>query len=302
MTRQPSADSFVQLLISTTGKGSRLFCVLVLVFLWFLPQTGLSQQSSPAGMMTFSGVTQAIHDVRISPEVPGTVFQIHVKQGESVKKDQLLLELNHKLEQLEAERRQMIRDAQANLQSSQAQAAILKRLFQATQDVYSKTSAVSKDELERLRLEYEQARGRVAQLRVAEQREAIEYRIAQAQLQQKFLRAPFQGVVSKISIQEGERSLPNQPALRLVDINTCRFICNIEEKFTHSLHQGQELPLKIQSGSGWIERKGSLQLVSPVADPASSLVEIVVHFDNSDHAVQPGLPGRITLSAESVGN
>ena len=275
---------------------ARSFSLLIpILALTFTTCPGLAQ-SGP----TFSGVTPVLHDVTITPEVEGTVSELRVNKGDLVQAGAILLRLDHRLEQLEVRRRKTIWQGTARLESAKLQASILHSLYNSTQRLYSKSSAVSKEEVERLQLEYERMQGQVQTILLEEKREKIEYEIARERLEQKSLRAPFAGIVTAVDIQEGERSLPERPALRLVNIDTCRFVCNIEEAFTHSLDKGQILTLHIQSGSGWVEKKGSLQVISPVADPASGLVEIEVHFDNADHAIHPGMPGRLILPKQGT--
>lgn len=244
----------------------------------------------------FSGVTKPIQDITLSPEVTGTLSVLHVQEGEVVQKNQLLLELEHDLEELEVLRRQHIWKGKARLESSKNQADILQKLYNATNKLYIDTQGVSREEKDRVQLEYERAQGQFEQLLLSEQKEKIEYEIAQARLKQKFLRSPIHGVITTLHIQEGERCGPNIPVLRIVNIEQGLFVCNIEEKFIHQLQKGQELPLHIQSGSGWIKKSGILKVVKPVADPASGLVGIHVLFENKDHRILPGMPGRLEVS------
>ena len=48
-------------------------------------------------------------------------------------------------------------------------------------------------------------------------------------------------------------------------------------------------------------RQAQIVFISPVADPASGLVEFIAEFDNADGSVRPGVTGRLVLGADSAG-
>lgn len=271
-----------------------IFAVLVIWFVALTPQKGFAQSSFESGLI-FTGVTKAFQDVTISSEVPGTVNLIKICKGEKVTKGQILLHLSSRLEKLEVKRRKMIWKDQAKLQTMQNQSAILKNMYQSTLDLYTRTDAVSREELENQHLDYERVKGQLEQTLVSEQREKIEYEIAKERLEQKRLRSPINGVVTTLFIEEGEYCDPKKPALRIVNIDKCLFLCSIDEKYISELQQGQKIKFQVQAGSTWMKKLGTLQVIHPVADPASGLVEITIHFDNADHAIHPGMPARIAL-------
>jgi multidrug efflux pump subunit AcrA (membrane-fusion protein) len=55
--------------------------------------------------------------------------------------------------------------------------------------------------------------------------------------------------------------------------------------------------IELAQGATPILRQGTIVFVSPVADPASGLLEVIAEFDNLDGSIRPGVAGRIRLTS-----
>ena len=170
--------------------------VLVSIFGWNLPVAfGLQQVS-------ISGITEPIKDRTLSATVADTITTIFFKEGANVEQGQVILNLNNKLEILEAERRKLLWESKAEIESVEAQVATLKLLFESTRELFNKTHAVSKEELDKLELEYKVAVAEKKRLEVAEERERIEYEMALQNLHKRSLRSPIQGTIIKLFLRD----------------------------------------------------------------------------------------------------
>jgi len=215
-----------------------------------------------------SGITEPVLDVTLSTPVPGIVSIRKFKEGDLIKEGEILLELDKRLEQLETERRRLVRDQK-------------KTDYEGTARLYKSTGGVSKEELEKKEVEY----------RVA----AVEHDMAAEGLRRRQLISPLTGTIAEIRLEVGEACEEYQPLARVVDTRRCYFITNIEEKHAAKLTVGQTAMLELDSGTGVIALQGKIDFVSPVVDPASGLQRIKVLFENADGRVQPGVAGRMTL-------
>ncbi|KAF0114254.1 MAG: secretion protein HlyD [Rhodospirillaceae bacterium] len=119
--------------------------------------------------------------------------------------------------------------------------------------------------------------------------------MAREKHQQRRLLAPVAGVITELRAAVGQRAATGEPVARLVDPGRCFLVVNVDETFARRLKAGEALKVEIQVGEGWIEKDGRLEVVSPVADPASRLVRVKVAFDNLDGRIWPGVAGRIHL-------
>lgn len=242
-----------------------------------------------------SGLTEPLHDVLLSFEVEGKITNIFYREGDVIRRDDPIILLNNHLEELEVQRNQLIWESKVELESATEREQTLKALYESTLELFESTGAVSKDEVEKLNLEYKLAAAEHQRILIAEEREQIEYQIARAKRDKRILRAPIDGVVGQLFLDVGESCEPRQPVVRVVNISRCLLVCNIESSLGLRIREGQPVDLRIQAGSGKIKKLGSIIFVSPVVDPASGLFQVKVQFDNTDRKIKPGVEGYMLL-------
>ncbi len=269
-----------------------VLAALLMVFPFSLWGASSSRDKEPVSV---SGITEPIRDVTLSATVVGTVSTIFLREGWAVRKGEIILELDKRLEALEEERRRLIWESEAEVRAAAARVSTLKSLLESTRELFTNTGSVSKEELEKMALDYELAVAEKERLESAEERERIEYEMARESLRKRSLISPIQGTVIKLFLEEGEACEENQPLVRVVDASRGIFVSNAEEWVGRTLRVGQAVDLRIRAGTGFIDRKGTIVFVSPVADPASGLIEVRAEFDNQDGSVRLGVSGSLLL-------
>ena len=242
-----------------------------------------------------AGVTEPIRDVTLSSTVVGTISTILVKEGMPVKAGSAILELDRRLEEYEVQRRKLIWESKAELEAASVRVATLRKLLAATRGLFESTGSVSKEELEKLEMEYNLALSEQKRLESAEEREGIEFEMARETWRKRSLISPVTGTVVKLFLDEGETCQERQPLAQVVDTSRGLLVCNVEEAVGRTLRKGQAVDLKIKAGNGSVARKGLIVFVSPVVDQASGLLEVKAEFDNQDGMVRPGVAGALLL-------
>ena len=258
----------------------------------------LATLAVPAGAgreLAVAGITKPFKAETLSSTVPGTVMKINVEEGDRIEVDQVLLELDRRMEELEVARRKLMWESRAEVDSAEARVATLKMELEGTRKVFETTRSVSREELEQKELEHKLAEADLLRFEIAEEREKIEYEMALEQLRRRSLAAPVAGIINKIHVEEGENCEPRQPLIHLVDTSKCYFIANVEASITPHLTVGQEVSLRVGAGPWEVTRTGTISFVAPVVDAASDLQEIKVVFENADQAVRPGVAGVMTI-------
>lgn len=215
-----------------------------------------------------AGVTEPVFDVALSLAEPGIVTAEHFKEGDFVHANDVILEIDHHLEQLEVDRRQLVMDN-------------LKADWESTKLVFEKSASVSHDELLKKEADY----------RVA----AIQWQSAVEELNRRKLRAPAAGVITELHVRVGEACTAYQPIVRLVDTRRCYFVCDLEANLSAGLKTGQGADIEIDDAGKPLRVHGTIVFISPVVDSASGLQKVKLVFDNADGRVRPGLAGRLLL-------
>jgi RND family efflux transporter MFP subunit len=240
----------------------RLACAGVLAALF------TARPIAAATAKTCVGITEPVFDVALSMPVPGIVAAQKFNEGDFVQANDVILELDQRLEQLEVERRRSV------LENRKAD-------WESTKKVFEKTSSISRDELLKKEADFKVA--------------STEYEMAVEQLRRRKLVAPAAGVITQLSVRLGEACTALQPVVRLVDTRRCYFISDIEANLSSGLKAGEKVELEIDDAKAAIKVTGSIVFVSPVVDSASGLQKVKVVFDNTDARVRPGLAGKLYL-------
>lgn len=244
---------------------------------------------------TFRGITEPLNDATISATVAGRVARIRAPEGTFVKKGTVILELEKDEQELESRRRKLIAESKVELESAKQQAETLKKDFTATKELFETTQSVSEEELWKKELDYTMAVAERDRLETQEAREDLEYGIATAQLQERIISAPFDGVVVKIHVNVGESTNLQEPLVRVADVRQCRFITYVEAANGPLLSKGTQVSLQIDGSNKTIRKQGTVEYASPVVDPSSGLREVKVLFSNPDGEVQPGVAGSMVV-------
>ena len=224
--------------------------------------------ASPArAEQVVAGITEPVCDAVLSPAVPGLVSAWKFKEGDFVKENEVIIELDNKLEGLEVERRKLAMENR-------------KLDLEALQMLFKKSSiSVKKEELDKAETEYKIA--------------VVEHQMAVEQLRRRSIIAPCPGYVAAITRDVGEACEEYQPLARVVDTRQCYFVSNVEAKAAGSLKLEQTVTLEVETSSKPATIAGRIIFLSPVIDPASGLRRVKVLFDNADGKINPGVAGKM---------
>jgi len=214
------------------------------------------------------GITEPFLDVTLSASVAGIITAEKFKEGDFVKEGDVILDLDKKLEELETVRRKLVMDNK-------------KVDYDATEQLFKSTKAVSGEEREKKEVEY----------RIA----VVEHDMAAEQLKRRSVLSPLSGTITEMMLDVGEACQPYQPLVRVVDVRRVYFVANLEAKTAALLKAGQQVNLAIDTGGAAQPIQGTISFLSPVADPASGLLKLKVLFENPEGKIRPGLAGRLTL-------
>lgn len=198
--------------------------------------------------VTANGTIQPEIEVKISSEVSGEIIQLYVKEGDSVKKGDLLLQVNPDISESNVERaKASVNNAKANLAASEARVSQAKARFTQAENLYKRNKklyegkVIAKSEFEQTEAEYLSARG---ELEAAERAvDAARYTIKSLEstlsgeektLNRTSIFAPMNGIVSKLNVEKGERvvgtmQMTGTELLRIADFRTMELSVDVGE-------------------------------------------------------------------------
>ncbi|RLL54726.1 efflux RND transporter periplasmic adaptor subunit [Mariprofundus sp. EBB-1] len=203
-----------------------------------------------------SGTVTSDHRVSISSRISGYIRKLSVREGDRVKKGQVLVRVDP------VNAKQSLVQAEAALANATAD---LKRY-----ELLYKEHATSQQQLDKVRLRYKVARSQAAQ--------------ARNQLGYAEVRSPVNGVVVEKRLSKGDLAQPGAMILTLEDPASLLVETYVSEQFVSSIHIGDTVNLEIPSIQSHLI--GTVRQVVEAADAVSHqfLVKVALQADSAVHA------------------
>ncbi|HAT49406.1 MAG: efflux RND transporter periplasmic adaptor subunit [Nitrospirae bacterium] len=263
-----------------------------------VPEEFLLPSPTDAAPIIIKGLTEPHKDVSLSLTVPGKVEEIFFREGAWVKKNDIILTLDSRWEALEVSRKKLFWQSKVKLEAAQERERLQGHRYQAQLQLFQSSRGLSEEDLEKQKLQWINARAEYGLEKMTEEEEELGYRQAMETLEKRRLRAPFDGIVSELAVEEGEGVEPNKKIAHLVDPVTCFFVCDVEESQGALLKEGQGVTLAFPGSGGPIRKPGEIVFLSPVVDAASGLRHVRIRFSNATPpAIHPGIAGDLELYA-----
>lgn len=226
-------------------------------------------RGAPKTPFTAASNLMVDQEVTVTTRVNGVVESIEADRGESVKKGQPLATLDQREFRLD------LRAAEETLNVSRAD---LKRY-----EELSKLKLCSQAEFEQKRTRYELAH--------------VEFERAQLIIDRSVVRAPFDGLVVDRFVRVGEKVLldEHKPLFRVMALEPLLARAYLPAVALGSVKVGDEVPI-VATDFPEARSSGRVTFVSPVVDPASGTVQVIVKVQQDVRKVmRPGLAVKLTF-------
>lgn len=122
-----------------------------------------------------------------------------------------------------------------------------------------------------------------------------ELRVARANLEYRYIRAPFDGVVAKMEKQLGEWVEPGLPVARIIDVKNLRAEGFLPAAVADQSLVGREVTIQVAVGKSPVDVVGKIAFVGLEVDPQNQQIRFYADFSNADLRVRPGMTGSLTV-------
>lgn len=279
------------------------------------------------------GALYPLDQASIMPKIAAPVQRFYVHRGDRVKRGQLLAVLeNRDLVYAAAESKGAVDQAQSNLRTTEVstipdsvvkaqtdlaaardtrdsakrvlesrqqllkQGALAGRLVDEAQVAYSQAEGQYRAAEEHLKalesIRQDQIKGATAQVTAAQ----AHFDSQEAQVGYSRIVSPIAGIVADRPLNVGEIANPGSPVITVVDISSLVAHVNISQSEVSAVRVGQTAILT-QPGSK-DEVEGKVTVVSPVADPNTTTVQVWIALANPDQRLKPGMPVHAAIATE----
>lgn len=212
------------------------------------------------------GTIRSNEAVMIRPEVAGRITQLNFRDGQQVKKGQLLIAFDSTVNQ-------------AEVQQAKAELGIARANFERNADL-AKQKFIS----ERARDES------LANVQVLEAKLAL----AQARLSKLEIRAPFSGIVGIRNVSVGDYVKDGADLVNLEDISSMKVDFRVPERYVDLAQRGQTLEVTVDALPGK-PFHAKVDAIAPLVDSTGRSALLRGRIDNPEGRLKPGMFARVKL-------
>ncbi|WP_069131433.1 efflux RND transporter periplasmic adaptor subunit [Rhodohalobacter halophilus] len=248
-------------------------------------ETQTAQLSPSLSETMFPATVESHNRANLSTIVMGTVTAAPITVGDRVKKGDLLVRI--KDDQIRAQKSQI----EANKVQAKANLENTEKNYNRIRNLYAEESATSK-EMDDISTMYEIAKANMEALeaRMNEVNEMLEYTT---------IRAPFDGIVSRKYISEGDMAAPGHPLITVSDPGSVKIAATVAENQISKLSEGTDVSVSISS-AGLNRTPARLTAISEAGDPMSRqfAIEAIIEDESINEQLKTGMFAEIRVNLD----
>jgi HlyD family secretion protein len=240
--------------------------------------------------VTASGTIYPENEVKISPDVSGEIIDLYVKEGDTVKRGQLLVRINPDIYQTQLEQakaglnnaKATAANIQAQLTRTKANVELQRKNFEMQQKLF-KDKVISQQEFNNSEAQYEMAR---AELQASEKQalasqyntESVEASVNQAgkTYNRTSVSAPTDGVITGLTSKKGERvvgtaQMAGTEMMRISDLERMEVRVEVNENDIVRINVGDTAGIDVDAYQGKIFKGVVTQVANSAKTSATGL-------------------------------
>ncbi len=250
-------------------------------------QAGAAAPTAAAAPMPALGcLIEAERIAEVGSPVIGVVERVEVERGERVNKGQVLAVLRDSVERAALSVATLRARSDADIQAAMASAEFNRKKLERTRDLVSK-KFVTQQALEQARAEADLAEQKLVQAREQRDLSRQERDVAAAQLEQRTIRSPIDGVVAERYVSPGER-VDEKPLLRIAKVDPLRVQLVVPVAMYSRVQMGGGANVSPEF-PGAPAATALVTMIDKVVDPASNTFRVHLQMPNHGGALPPGL-------------
>ncbi len=233
-------------------------------------ETALAVARDIPAFFSATGSLDARRRIQLVSKAQGQVVRLLVEEGARVRAGQVLLELDHREEEL------LLKEATARAETA---ASGLERI----RGLLDRGLGSDRD--------FEQAR---TEAEVS----AAQRDLAQVRLDDKIVRAPFSGLVTDRLVELGQTTNLGQPLVGLAEAPPMEIKLFLPEQVVKDLHADQPVEIRPDVDAG-VALTGIVERIAPTVDPSTSTVKVTLRVDDISAVARVGSFVRARITTDT---
>ena len=214
------------------------------------------------------GRIEGDQNIEVSPQTPGLVIRVYVKEGDAVKQGQVLAELDSKV-------------IQRGLDEIKTQLALANILFQKQKTLWDQKIG-----------------SEVQYLTAKSNKESLEKRLAsmQEQLAMNKIKSPINGTVENVPFKIGQVVSPGLPTstIRVVNMSGVKVLADVAEAYTSKIKRGNEVLVSFPDIDENISAR--VTFTSTVIDQTNRTFRVEAHLAHSRADLRANMIANLKIS------
>ncbi|HPE34857.1 MAG TPA: efflux RND transporter periplasmic adaptor subunit [Bacteroidales bacterium] len=210
------------------------------------------------------GKTENNNTVFLMAERRGIIQHIYVKQGDYVKKDQILINLDNT-------------GSDKSFEELQNAVEMAEKLFERQKELREKNLGTD--------AQYFRAKLRLEDLKT-------KMNHALKDLSKNHITSPINGVVDHIAVIEGQHVEPGTPTIRIINFSAVKIRTELSENLANIFQRGDTAKIEISHTNVLLYEP--ISNISPIIDPIAKTFDVEILIP-ANPAIKPGMTALITL-------
>ncbi|SRR5579884_171989 len=229
----------------------------------------------------------------VSPDAPsnlsflvsGKVIQVGPREGDSVRKGQVLASIDPV-------------DYQLALTAAKAQSDLARVAYRRAEDEHRRmkmlfdAKSLAPNDYQKYKSAYESAEQQYLQAEASE-------KISEKHLADTTLRSPVDGFISRRSVEPGQMAGPEHSAFEIIKLDPIEVNVGVPETDVHLVHTGQKATITLPALPGE-SFEGTVRLINVSADSATRTFMTRISVPNPKHKLRIGMVAEVRISGDKI--
>jgi RND family efflux transporter MFP subunit len=255
-----------------------------------------------SSMLDASGYVVARRQATVSSKITGKVVEVLIEEGQRVEVNEVVARLDDAnaaahVAQSTAQREQAV----ASLTAAQVAFENAVPTFERNKEQFAR-QIISAQDFDSAKANFDTTRTSLAVAARALEVAEASLALAQRNLDDTVVRAPFGGIVTVKAAQEGEMVSPVSAGGgftrtgigTIVDMDSLEVEVDVSENFINRVRSGQDVSVKLNAYPDW-EIPARVIAIIPTADRAKATVKVRVALDEKDARILPEMGVRVAF-------
>jgi len=242
-----------------------------------------------------SAFTEPYLEVAVAASEMGTIAELRVREGQLVRRGDVLAIMEDEVLKASLAVARQSSVAQGALNSARADVDLKRSELAKLQDLRDRNHA-SQKEVGRVEAELRIAEARLLSVQEDLEVKQLEVRRIEAQLEQRVIRAPMDGILSEVLREVGEYVSPSDSTIvRLIQLDPLLIVFSVPLNRRNEFTKDQKIQVAMGPERQLVE--GVVEYVSPTPDSSNSSVRVKVRIANSSSQIQSGEAAELIFDA-----